>query len=92
MSESPENLRASQIKTRGYRCGSTGSRKGLNQLLPGVTVSPRAYPTVLFDGNHLLVFGGLGRLRAGSAYQQSDYKADLHRLTFVLCEDEGQTD
>ena len=62
------------------------------QLLPGVTVSPRAYPTVLFDGNHLLVFGGLGRLRAGSAYQQSDYKADLHRLTFVLCEDEGQTD
>ena len=26
-----EDLRASQNKTRGYRCGSTGSRKGLNQ-------------------------------------------------------------
>ena len=26
-----EDLLASQNKTRGYRCGSTGSRKGLNQ-------------------------------------------------------------
>ena len=58
------------------------------KLHEGVIVPPRAYPILEYDqAGHLLIFGGLGRLRHSGSYQQSDYKADLHRIRMVLTED-----